>query len=608
MMLLKAMNLYKEWDGEALFRDVGFELKEGERLALIGRNGVGKTTLLQGLLGKVPFDGGEVHRTLPLESWGFMDQQAEVESSHTVLEVVQAAASAERFRLKQTLAALQKKLEAHDDEAMTQYSEVYEHYVQLDGYAWEVEVEKNLHQLNILPSHWSLTFAQLSGGQKTRAQLAALMVRKPRLILLDEPTNHLDADALETLEQWLRQYQGAVLYVSHDRTFIDRTATGVLELTKDGCRRYSGGYTAYRSQKQIEERTQEVLYRKQEQERKKLLESIQRYAEWFQQSHRAAGQNDFYRSKAKKNVSRLHAKEAALERLEQKQVQKPRDAAQLHMQLEAEHNEAPVLLRLSDLHFAYDGEKDLFSGFNLSIGRGDRIAVIGPNGTGKSTLLKLAAGMLSPAAGSVQSNPQTRVGYFAQELDHLNLEERILDSLLSLPDMTQTQARTILGCFLFSRDEVFKQIGELSMGEKCRIAFIKLFFGRSNLLILDEPTNYLDIDTRERVEEALLNYPGAVLLVTHDRYLVRKVANRLLIMGEGRKPEYYQGTYDEYEAKGRTRGLDSEEQHTDNLRVQIELRLAQLMSSEESEDPVVQAEILAEIRQLRRDLEALTDG
>jgi len=609
MLLLKASNLCKEWNGAPLFNGVSFEVKQGERLALIGRNGTGKTTLFGGLLGKVTFEKGEVHRVLPIQHWGWLDQQADYDPSLSVLEYVQSTSS-ELFELKKALAGLQVRMQQSEqlDAVITRYSELYDQYVQLDGYAWEVEVEKRLQQVKLDPSLWTLSIAQLSGGQKTRAQLAALMVRQPKLLLLDEPTNHLDAEALDWLEEWITQYSGTVLYVSHDRTFIDRTATAVLELTKDGLKRYKGGYTSYRAQKDMEEKTQETIHHKQQLERKKLLESIRRYAEWFQQSHRAAGQNDFYRSKAKKNVSRLHAKESALERLERNQVKKPREEAQLKMFLDTEQNEAPTLLTMTDLEFAYEGEESLFRGMHLSIGRGERIAVLGPNGAGKSTLLKLAAGLLSPNSGSVRSNPQTRIGYFAQELDNLNMEEQILDSLLTLPDMTQTQARTILGCFMFSRDDVFKKIGELSMGEKCRVAFIKMFFGRGNLLMLDEPTNYLDIDTRERVEEALLNYPGSILLVTHDRYLTRKVANRLLILGDKQGPVIFHGSYDEYEFMKRKHGLTTEEQMTDNEKVQMELRLTQLMTGEQTEDPEQRDRVMGEILRLREQIERINES
>ncbi|WP_328285291.1 ATP-binding cassette domain-containing protein [Paenibacillus alkaliterrae] len=298
-------------------------------------------------------------------------------------------------------------------------------------------------------------------------------------------------------------------------------------------------------------------------------------------------------------MSRLHAKESALERLDRDQVQKPREETKLRMQLESDGFAANTLLRMEDVSFAYEGGEQMLSHLSLTIDRGDRLAVLGPNGVGKSTLLKLTTGSLTPISGVVTVNPQVKIGYFEQELGKLEHDTTILDSLLALPGMTQSHARTILGCFLFSKEDVFKRIGELSMGEKCRVAFLKLFFGKANLLVLDEPTNYLDISTRERVEEALRHYPGAVLLVTHDRYLVRQAANRLLVLDGNSEPILFPGTYDEYMCKDRSRALTPAEQQRDNEREMLQLRLAQLMSSEQPEDPEEQRLLMQEIRRLR---------
>lgn len=612
MLILKLKDVRKEWNGVTLFDHVALEIYEGERIALFGRNGIGKTTLLQCILGRAPLEGGSVQREIPLEQWGILNQQVETEDSLTVIEFVQSC-SEELYRIKQMLDRLQTKMNegldasslGNTSDVWEQYSDLYSQYLQLDGYAWEANVEKCLRKMKIAPSLWTLEFSQLSGGQKTRAQLAALMVQQPKFVVLDEPTNHLDAETLEWLEQWVRTYSGTVLYVSHDRAFIDRTATSVIELDSSGCRRYAGGYTDFRQQKELEWRTQETLHKKQEHEREKLLESIRRYSEWFQQSHKAAGQNDFLRSKAKKNVSRLHAKESTLERLEHNAVSKPREAAKLNMQLEGDGFSASTLLSLEDVSFGYTKERALFQQFHLSVNRGDRIAVLGPNGAGKSTLLKLATGILQPSKGIARLHPQTKIGYFAQELGNLHLDETILDSLLKLPEMTQTQARTIMGCFLFSRDDVFKKIKDLSMGEKCRVAFLKLFFGRSNLLVLDEPTNYLDIDTRERVEDALQHYPGALLIVTHDRYLICKAANRLVIMEEQAAPRYFPGTYDEYMSRNRKHQLNQEEQTRENEREQLELLLAQLIGSPKPEQAEEQGKLIQEIRRLHAEIAAL---
>lgn len=603
--LIKAKNIRKEWNGITLFENVSFEITEGERVLLFGRNGIGKTTLLQGLLGRLAFEEGSVYYGLPAEEWGVLDQQLEISAEITVREYVFSGLQ-ELAGLKDRLETLSKKLqetEGTDGESVAEYGEVYESYLQLDGYGWEAKVEKSLRQLRLAPELWAQPYCQLSGGQKTRVQLAALLARQPKLLVLDEPTNHLDEETMVWLEKWVHDYPGTVFYVSHDRTFIDRTATAVLELTPQGVHRYPGAYREYREQKSVEARTLEVQYKKQEQEKEQLLDSIRRYAEWFQQAHRAAGQHDFLRSKSKKNVSRLHAKETALARLEKNQVELPKNAPKLSMKLESEAFQGDALLHLNAVRCAYGDSPALLEDFNLTLRRGERLAVLGPNGAGKSTLLKLIAGVARPSAGEVALHPRTRIGYFAQELDHLDSDSTILDSLLELPGMTQTEARTILGCFLFSREDVFKRIGDLSLGEKCRVAFLRLYFGRGNLLVLDEPTNYLDIDTRERVEEALAAYPGAVVIVSHDRYLHTKVANRLLLLGHGRRPQFFPGTYEEYTAKERSRVLTPEEQMREGELQVLQMRLALLMGTETLETEEENRELMAEIAEIRGAIE-----
>lgn len=599
MFIFKAKSLMKDWDGQTIFENIDLKIAMGEHIAIFGRNGTGKTSLLNVLLGRTPFDKGRLQRFVPIEKWGVLDQDPEVDSAMTAMEYVQSI-DEERFQLKQQLAYLEEQLQLQKtDELWAKYSDVYDRFLQLDGYSLEAEAEKAFREVGLEPSAWQVSFNQLSGGQKTKAQFARIMMKNPEFIILDEPTNHLDTNTLRWLETWLRDFPGAVLYVSHDRYFLDQTAHAIVELTKDGCKRYPGGYTAYREQKEVERRTQETLYKKQEQKKKALIETIDRYQKWFHVAHKAAGNDHFLKARAKKNVSRFHAKEAELERLENERVEKPKDSRRADMRLNSSDFSAKTMVRLEDLTFGF-GVRNLFSNLNMMINREDRIALIGPNGAGKSTLLKLIVGELTPSEGVVRTHPQSKIGYFAQELDNLDDDQTILDSLLDLPNMTQTEARTILGSFLFSKEDVFKKIGDLSMGERCRVAFLKLYFSEANILVLDEPTNFLDVDTREVVEDVLMAYPGVLLIVSHDRYFVKQIANRIISLNEGKISDY-PGSFDEFEAFEKRGRVKPEEQSKENTVAQLELQLTQLLVTDgEKMTDEEQTALLNEIKDIKQ--------
>lgn len=638
MYIMKAKGLLKEWNGKKLFEGIDLEIREGEHLALFGVNGVGKTTLMKALLGRVALDGGAIQRLLPLSEWGSLRQGLDEANNVTTLEFVQGG-TPDQLQAKRRLEQLQDELGAcsssgsgADAELLEQYDFAYEQYALMDGYDWEVKVEKSLQRLKLEPSLWHVPVRQLSGGQQTKAQIARLMVAEPKFLLLDEPTNHLDRETLEWLEEWIRTYAGAVLIVSHDRTFLDRVADGICEMTPTGSKMYRGGYSDYRRQKELELRTQQAQYEKEEKQREELLESIRRYRQWFQTAHGDAFKVEdpntkaFWIARSNKHTARLRAKEKELERLEQNRVEQPRSQPQLHTRFGSGEISATTLLTMDGVSFAYGADnerakssgygpeapqdepkvevaqqKPLFSKLNLSVERGDRMAVLGPNGAGKTTLLKLMLGILPPTEGTVRHNPRLKPGYFSQQFELLGQwrDETLLDTILRLPNMTQTFARTLLGSFLFSRDDVFKKVGDLSMGEKCRIAFLQLYCSDANLLVLDEPTNYLDIDSRERMEEAFADYPGAIVLVSHDRYLVGKIANRIVGVQDDRVIQY-PGTYAEYMAHLERGDITPEQlQHANELQ-RLELELAQYMSQEASGDPQTDAELIEKIKALRQ--------
>lgn len=610
--ILKATDLSIDIQGSLLFEHVSLEVNEGERLALFGRNGSGKSTLLSILSGEKEPSSGRLEINLPRQHWGWLKQQEEPDGGQSALDIVRRSSSERLWILKQDLKRAEEALgvaEADDDAGqrlLERYGRLLEMYESLDGFAWETDVEKAMTMLGLSEEFWPVSFSGLSGGQKTKAMLAGLLVSKPQFLLLDEPTNHLDSESLQWLEEWLVSYKGTVLFVSHDREFMNKTATAICELTGEGLKRYKGGYSDYKKEKERERREQEALHRKQELERKALEESIRRYQEWFHQAHNSAGDHDvkitasYYKAKAKKNISRYHAKQKQLERLNAESVGSPRDDRKLNMKLHSENLGARILVRVEEVAFGY-GSKRLFDKLSFQLSRGDRLGIRGPNGSGKTTLLKLFLGQLQPVQGRIIRHPALKVGYFSQELEGLNPETTLLDSLLSLPDMTQSRARSLLGCFLFSREAVFKRIGDLSMGEKCRAAFLKLYFSGAHLLVLDEPTNYLDVDTREVVEDVLASYPGAVALVSHDRYLVRKIANRLMTMDGSGLPVFFEGTVQEEEEHAARAGVIRGDTDRENRRMELEYRIQELLQAGPSDAEEEQRQ-LEEVRDLRREL------
>ncbi|MCM3127408.1 ribosomal protection-like ABC-F family protein [Paenibacillus provencensis] len=624
--LIHMREISKDWNGKTLFGHVNMEVNESERIALFGRNGCGKTTLLNILTGSEQPTAGTLTVHLESEEIGFMRQDFKPEEHWSVKQIA-FVESGTWGALKMELQEAEERLASEPDSSpasLERYGEILEQYEAFGGYAREAELERMMTHLSIGEVLWDRPFSSLSGGQKTRLRLAALLTRKPRLLILDEPTNHLDHESMTWLEEWMLSYSGTLVFVSHDRTFLDRVATSICELTYEGTRKYPGGYEEYKEQKEREKREQAAKYRQQELAKKALEESIRKYQEWFKISHRNAGNvtesriaASYYKARANKNISRYHAKQKQLERLEGERVERPREGPKVSVELKEGEFGARNFVQLRDVEYTYPGSQTpVFSGVDLAVERGKRIALQGMNGAGKTTLLKLITGELSPQKGEVNLHARTKIGYFSQELEGLQPEMTLLDSLLINPFMTQTEARTMLGNFLFSRDDVFKKIGDLSMGEKCRAAFIRLYFSGSNLLVLDEPTNYLDIDTREVMEEALLSYEGSLVFVSHDRTLVRKLANQLLQMGKHEPLRIFDGTVEEYEEHLVRKSETPEEREEEDLRIQLQHRLNELLtgSSYDQANPGQPADVqsyymdsatLQELRELRSKLAAL---
>ncbi|NGP45062.1 ABC-F type ribosomal protection protein [Bacillaceae bacterium SIJ1] len=591
--------LKKEWHGRLVFKDVSFTLTKGQHVAVFGQNGVGKTTLLKALAGDIGVDEGSIFRAFAPDEWGVVQQHVHVPHTWTVFDVASAAFPKWQAAYKALQQAEQDLRE--DTNAYDRYEVAYESFLSLGGYDQAQNIRQALLKRGLPEAIHGVSYDKVSGGQKTKTQWAQIMLKDPPLVLMDEPTNHLDHEGMNELAHWMNHFKGTILYVSHDRYFLDETAHALLELTSDGTSLYQGNYTAYKEQKAVEQRTQETQYRKEQQEKKALEESIRRYHEWFSQAHKSAGTNDFLRSKAKKNISRYHAKLSSLQKLNDEGIEKPQETETVSFQLEADTFAAKSPVRMENVSFAY-GEKDIFSNVTLRIHTGDRLAILGENGSGKSTLLKILSAQLLPDEGRVAVNPQTRIGFFAQELEELNEEVTLLDHLLELPGMTQTEARTILASFLFRKDDVFKSVQALSMGEKCRLAFIRLYFSGANVLMLDEPTNYLDVPTREIVEDVLQSYQGTIVLISHDRYMVQRLATRIVALHDS-GVEVYNGTFSEYkEANERPPRSDREKEEE---RKRLQFAYEQLIAFDEKMTEVDKEHHVEKIRQLKAKIDQL---
>lgn len=516
-MKLSFERLVKMYGGQVVFEDISGEINPGDIIGLIGVNGVGKTTLARILRGLEPFDSGQVNLFPSGGKVLYVEQFPSFDPDVSVYDEVSRSAS----------------------EGM-------------EGKTSEVSgtVKKVLNRMGLEETMWNQKAASLSGGEKTKLSLCKAMVREFDFLLLDEPSNHLDMESCQVLEEFLLGLGKPVLAISHDRYLLDTVANKIWELTGDGLKVYEGNYSDYKKQKEIETRNAEKEYEKQQARIEHLKKVISDRRDWYASAHKGAGQNDFYRSKAKKHTSVMKAKERELEKLEENKLERPRKevspAFEVINKNVAPVKFPPVLMRGENLSKSF-GEKVIFDNASFCIGRGEKAALVGPNGAGKTTFLRMVCRLDRDFGGTISITPSVKVGYFAQELDDLDEDASILEYVAG-NDIPPGEARLLLACLHFRRDEVFKRIGDLSMGERGRTAFARLILSGANMLVLDEPTNYMDIVSREKIEEVLSEFSGAVLFVSHDRYFIKRLANRVFRIRD-KKIISYDGDFDYYMQK-----------------------------------------------------------
>ena len=500
--------------GENLLEGLSFEIQEGECVAILGRNGCGKTTLLRILTGEMDYDDGEVYVN-PNKRIGLISQIPRFPAGYTVEDVLRSAYTG-LINTKRKMEALEKAMANGASEAqLREYDTLSNRFQSGGGYEMDVEVDKICNGLGITPEQRTQEFDSLSGGEKTRMNLARLLLEKTDILLLDEPTNHLDLNSVEWLENYINAFKGTVLAISHDRYFIDRVADRVIEITEGHAEFYSGNYSFYMDEKQARFDLQMKQYEQEQAKLKQLGYTVERMKGW--------GINN--RTLYRRAMSIQHR----MERI--KKTEKPKKERTMKASFGEKEFSGDVVFKMKNVSKAF-GERTLFSDVNLNVEGGERIALLGDNGTGKSTFIKCLLGD-EDCAGKIQFGPTVKWGYLPQII-HFNHPERTLyDTMLYEKNCTPQTARDRLGAFMFQGEDVFKSVGNLSGGEQSRLRLCMLMDEKINLLILDEPTNHLDIASREWVEAAIEEFEGVLLFVSHDRYFIEKFAERIWLLEDG---------------------------------------------------------------------------
>jgi ATP-binding cassette subfamily F protein 3 len=516
--MLRLEHISKIYPTGEVLKDVNWEVKPGDRIGLVGVNGAGKSTQLKIITGEIEPTAGEVIRPASLHI-GYLNQEFEVDPTRTVKEELWRAFK-EANEVHEALSQVHHKLESATpeelDNLLRKMDRLQRQFEALDGYGLEAKIDKILPELGFAPEDGERLVSAFSGGWQMRMSLAKIMLQKPDLLLLDEPTNHLDLETIEWLEKYLKALTTPMVIVSHDREFLDRLCTQIVETERGVSTTYLGNYSAYLQQKAENEAAQLSAYERQQKELDKQQAFVDRFRASATRSTQAKS-----REKQLDKIERIEAPTARVRTLRFRFPDAPRSGREV--------------VKIKDLTHVY-GDKILFLGANLLIERGDRIAFLGPNGAGKSTLLRMITGMEPPTEGSVQIGEHNVIpGYFEQnQAEALDLNKTVMETIHDeVPDWNNEEVRTLLGKFLFSGDTVFKKVSALSGGEKARLALAKMLLCPVNLLILDEPTNHLDIPAKEMLEEAIQNYEGTVIVVSHDRYFISQVANKIVEIRDG---------------------------------------------------------------------------
>ena len=529
-MILSCQNICKSFGVDDVLKNVSFGIEDYEKAAIVGMNGAGKSTLLKIITGELSADQGIVTISKG-KTMGYLAQHQDIVGNRTIYQEV-LEEKRHIINMEERIVQMEQEMHLYQGEELekhlNEYHKLMHEFEALDGYAYKSEVSGVLKGLGFGEEEFDHLVSELSGGQKTRVALARLLVSRPDIILLDEPTNHLDIDSITWLETFLLNYKGAVVIVAHDRYFLDRIVTKVVEISMHQCNVFLGNYTEYAVKKKQLRDAQLKAYLNQQREIKHQEAVIEKLKSYNRE----------------KSIKRAESREKMLDKMEV--LEKPKEEhTEIHLQLTPEIISGNDVLTVTGLAKSY-GEKHLFSDIDFDIKRGERIALIGQNGTGKTTILKILNELVAPDAGEFRLGTNVKIGYYDQEHQVLHMDKTVYSEISdSYPKLTETRIRTLLAAFLFTGDDVYKKISDLSGGERGRVSLAKLMLSESNFLILDEPTNHLDITSKEILESALLQYEGTVLFVSHDRYFINKTATRILNL-TGQQVINYIGNYDYY--------------------------------------------------------------
>ena len=529
-MILSCSNITKSFGTDSVLEQVSFHIEEREKAAIVGINGAGKSTLLKIIFGELAPDDGTVVVTKG-KTLGYLAQHQDLDSSRTIydelLEVKRPVIEMEE-RIRQLEIEMKHSAGEELETLYQTYSRLSHEFELANGYAWKSEITGVLKGLGFEEEEFSKSVCTLSGGQKTRVSLGKLLLSRPDIILLDEPTNHLDMESIAWLENYLLNYQGTVIIVAHDRYFLDRVVTKIVELDNGKATVFQGNYSAYSEKKAMLRANILKAYLNQQQEIRHQEEVITKLRSFNRE----------------KSIKRAESREKLLNKMER--IEKPTEVNDaMNLTLEPDIQSGNDVLTVRGLSKGFDGQQ-LFSGVDFDIKRGERIAIIGNNGTGKTTILKIINGIVPADSGEIRLGSRVHIGYYDQEHHVLHNEKTLFQELSdTYPGMNNTQIRNVLAAFLFTGEDVFKLIGDLSGGEKGRVSLAKLMLSEANFLILDEPTNHLDITSKEILENALNHYTGTVLYVSHDRYFINRTATRILDLTHNTLVNYI-GNYDYY--------------------------------------------------------------